>query len=316
MLGAQRWINLGPISFQPSEVFKLVLLMGLATFLESRRGDIKGITNLIVPLLMLGVPFVLIFRQPDLGTSIILFTIFVAMLIWAETSNSLLILLITPVVSVFLQQFFVIWIIYIICLTFYIKTSKMHWIDSVAILVGNIGVGYVMPKLWSMLKDYQKNRLLAFLNPDIDPLGVGYHSLQAKIAVGSGGFFGKSFLHGTQTQLSFIPQQFTDFIFSAIGEELGFIGTILVVALLVMILYRGIIIANEARDFYGSLLASGIVAMIGFQMFINIGMTLSLLPVVGVPLPFISYGGTALVMNMCAIGILQSIAMRRHKLLF
>jgi len=316
ILGAQRWVSFGPISFQPSELAKLIVLMTLGTYLEGRRGEIKGIASLIPPLLMLGVPFVLIFRQPDLGTAIILFFIFAGMLIWAETSNTLLLLLITPILSIFLKQYLYIWVLYIIGLAIYMKNSRVRILDFVTILVGNIGIGYVVPKLWGMLKEYQRQRLLAFLNPNVDPLGVGYHSLQAKIAVGGGGILGKGFMHGTQTQLSFIPQQFTDFMFSAVGEELGFIGSVLVLALLAMVIYRAILIASEARDFYGSILAAGIAAMMGFQVFINIGMTLSLMPVVGIPLPFLSYGGTALVVNLCAIGILQSIAMRRHKLLF
>lgn len=316
VLGAQRWISFGPISFQPSEIAKIVVLITLGTYLEGKRSEIKSIATLIPPLLILGVPFILIFKQPDLGTAIILFVIFAGMLIWAETSNILLMLLITPIVSIFLKQNIYVWILYILGLALYMRSSKVKVLDFITILVGNIGIGYAVPKIWGMFKEYQRQRLLAFLNPEVDPLGIGYHSLQAKIAVGGGGLLGKGFMHGTQTQLSFIPQQFTDFIFSAVGEELGFIGAILVVALFITIIYRAIIIAYEARDFHGSILAAGIAIMIGFQMFINIGMTLSLMPVVGVPLPFLSYGGTALAVNMCAIGILQSIAMRRHKLLF
>jgi rod shape determining protein RodA len=196
------------------------------------------------------------------------------------------------------------------------KQIKVRLMDFSLILLGNIGIGYAVAKLWSMLKDYQKARLLVFLNPESDPLGIGYHSLQAKIAVGSGGFFGKGFMHGTQTQLAFIPQQFTDFVFSALGEELGFLGSVLVLALFATVIYRAIVLASESRDFFGSMLAAGIAVMLGFQVLVNVGMTLGLMPVVGIPLPFLSFGGTALVMNMCAVGILQSIAMRRHKLLF
>lgn len=316
ILGAQRWITIGPISFQPSELAKLIVLITLGTYLEGKRAEIRSIASLIPPLVILGIPFFLIFKQPDLGTAIILFFIFAGMLVWAETSNILLMLLITPILSIFLKQYLIIWVLYIIGLALYMRSSKVRPLDLIMIMVGNIGIGYAVPKIWGMLKEYQRQRLLAFLNPEIDPLGIGYHSLQAKIAVGGGGIFGKGFMHGTQTQLSFIPQQFTDFMFSAVGEELGFLGAVLILALFAVIIYRAIVIAYEARDFYGSLLAAGIAAMIGFQMFINIGMTLSLLPVVGIPLPFLSFGGTALVMNMCAVGLLQSISMRRHKLLF
>jgi rod shape determining protein RodA len=316
ILGAQRWITFGPVSFQPSEIAKLTVLLTLGSYLEGKRGEIKGITNLIAPLLILGLPFVLIFKQPDLGTAIILFFIFAGMLIWAEASNMLLILLITPILSIFLRQYIYIWIIYLVGLALYMKNSRIRLLDLASVMIGNIGIGYAVSSFWGMLKEYQRQRLLAFLNPDFDPLGIGYHSLQAKIAVGGGGILGKGFMHGTQTQLSFIPQQFTDFIFSAIGEELGFIGAIIIIVLFTIIIYRAIVIANEARDFYGSIIAAGIAAMIGFQMFTNISMTLGLMPVVGVPLPFVSFGGTALIMDMCAIGILQSISMRRRKLLF
>jgi rod shape determining protein RodA len=316
VLGAQRWLALGPISFQPSELAKLVLVMSLASFLEERRGEIKSIISLIPPLIIMIIPFILIFRQPDLGTSIILFAIFIGMLVWAETSSILLIFMVTPILSVLLRPYTYLWAFYIIALAIYMWQTRVRIIDYLTILIGNIGIGYAVAKAWSMLKDYQKARLMVFLNPEADPLGIGYHSLQVKIAIGSGGFFGKGYMHGTQTQLAFIPQQFTDFIFSAVGEELGFLGSVMVLILFSIIIYRAILLATEARDFFGSMLAAGIAVMLGFQMLINIGMALGILPVVGIPLPFLSYGGTALVINMCAVGILQSIAMRRHKLLF
>jgi rod shape determining protein RodA len=316
VLGAQRWISLGPVSFQPSEISKLVLVIMLAAYLSDRRSEIRGMLDLIVPLLILGFPFLLIFKQPDLGTSIILFVIFTGMLVWAETSSVLLLLLVTPVLSILLKANTYVWLVYIFGLILYMRSSKLRWVDFTSILAGNICIGYIVPKAWGMLKEYQRARMLAFLNPENDPLGIGYHSLQAKIAIGSGGFFGKGFMHGTQTQLAFIPQQFTDFIFSAVGEELGFIGTLLVLALFALVIYRAIALASDARDFFGSMLAAGIATMFGFQVLVNMGMVLGILPVVGVPLPFISFGGTALMVNLCAIGILQSISMRRHKLLF
>jgi rod shape determining protein RodA len=316
MLGAQRWTALGPISFQPSEISKLILLIALASFLGERRGEIKSIMSLILPLLIVGIPCILIFKQPDLGTSIILFAIFTGMLIWAETSATLLMFMVTPLLSIFLKSNTYVWVAYLVALAVFMWQIRIRLLDYVIILFGNIGTGYAVAKVWGMLKDYQKARLLVFLNPSSDPLGIGYHSIQVKIAIGSGGFFGKGYMHGTQTQLAFIPQQFTDFIFSALGEEFGFLGSVIVLALFTLVIYRAIMLAVESRDFFGSMLAAGIAAMLGFQVLINMGMALGLMPIVGVPLPFISYGGTALVMNMCAIGILQSIAMRRHKLLF
>lgn len=316
VLGAQRWLSFGSVSFQPSEVSKLILLMALASFLEQRRGEIKSILSLLTPLLIVAVPFVLIFKQPDLGTSIIIFAIFTGMLVWAETSSVLLVILLTPFISLLLKSNLYVWGFYIVCLAAYMWQSKVRIVDYTVVLASNIGIVYLVTKVWSMLKEYQKARLMVFLNPESDPLGIGYHSLQVKIAIGSGGLFGKGFMHGTQTQLAFIPQQFTDFIFSAVAEELGFLGAVLVLALFAVVIYRAVLLATEARDFFGSMLAAGIAAMLGFQVLINIGMALGLMPVVGVPLPFVSYGGTALITNMCAVGILQSIAMRRHKLLF
>jgi rod shape determining protein RodA len=316
MLGAQRWIAIGPVSFQPSEISKLVLLIALASFLGERRGEIKSILSLAMPLIIVGIPFILIFKQPDLGTSIILFAIFTGMLIWAETSATLLIFMVTPLLSVLLKSNTYVWVVYLIALAVFMWQIKMKWLDYAIILFGNIGIGYAVERIWGMLKDYQKARLMVFLNPESDPLGIGYHGIQVKIAVGSGGFLGKGFMHGTQTQLAFIPQQFTDFIFSALGEELGFLGSVLVLALFAVVIYRAIVLATESRDFFGSMLAAGIAVMLCFQVLVNVGMTLGLMPIVGVPLPFLSFGGTALVVNMCAVGILQSIAMRRHKLLF
>jgi rod shape determining protein RodA len=316
MLGAQRWTAIGPISFQPSEISKLILLIALASFLGERRGEIKSIMSLVPPLIIVAIPCILIFKQPDLGTSIILFAIFTGMLIWAETSATLLMFMVTPLLSIFLKSNTYVWVAYIVALAIFMWQIRIRLLDYAIILLGNIGTGYAVAKVWEMLKDYQKARLLVFLNPSSDPLGIGYHSIQVKIAIGSGGFFGKGYMHGTQTQLAFIPQQFTDFIFSALGEEFGFLGSVIVLALFTIVIYRAIMLAVESRDFFGSMLAAGIAVMLGFQVLVNIGMAMGLLPIVGVPLPFISYGGTALVMNMCAIGILQSIAMRRHKLLF
>jgi len=316
VFGAQRWITMGPLSFQPSEISKLILLISLAALLSERRGQIKSILSLIFPLIIVGIPFILIFKQPDLGTSIILFAIFTGMLVWAETSAILLIFIVTPLLSILLKSNTYIWITYLVGLALFMWQIRVKLIDYAVILLGNIGIGYAVAKVWHMLKEYQRARIMIFLNPESDPLGIGYHSIQAKIAVGSGGFLGKGLMHGTQTQLAFIPQQFTDFIFSAVGEELGFLGSVFVIALFAIVMYRAIVLAVEARDFFGSMLAAGIAVMIGFQVLVNVGMTLGLMPVVGVPLPFLSYGGTALVVNLCAVGILQSIAMRRHKLLF
>jgi len=188
--------------------------------------------------------------------------------------------------------------------------------DMFFILGINIGVGVALPILWGLLKPYQQMRILSFLNPTADPHGIGYHTLQSKIAVGAGGLFGSGFMQGTQTQLQFVPIQNSDFIFSAIAEEFGFIGSTTVVALFTILLWRIFSIAENAYDYFGSMLVAGIGVMMFFHFIVSVGMNIGVLPVVGIPLPFVSFGGTSLVENLVAIGIIQSVAMRRQKLIF
>lgn len=310
--GAQRWISFGPLSFQPSEISKLVMIMVLASYFDFK----KERSNILTPLLLAGVPFFLIFKQPDLGTALVILAIALGVLIWNKTSPTLLLLTFTPLLSLFMRQNIYGWIIYIVILWGVLYFSRVKLNEMLLILGVNIVVGIAFPILWGMLKEYQRLRIVSFLNPGLDPKGMGYHTLQSKIAIGAGGLFGAGFMHGTQTQLQFIPIQHSDFIFSAVGEEFGLIGAGLTLFLFVMLIWRSVLMADEARDNFGSNLAAGIAVMLFFHVFVNIGMTLGLLPVVGIPLPFLSYGGTSLVINLIAIGILQSVAMRRQKLIF
>jgi rod shape determining protein RodA len=314
--GAQRWIGVGFLSFQPSEIAKLVLIIVLAKYLEAK----KGLSNLslLVPIMFIvAVPFILIFKQPDLGTALVFIAIMAGMIMWAQENIMVLLLIFTPLISAICSLSWFMWVPYLIALAlvlYFLLQPKTE--DFISIVGFNVLTGLAIPVVWHLLKDYQKQRLLIFLNPSIDPYGAGYHTIQSQIAIGAGGFFGKGFLHGTQTQLQFIPQQWTDFIFSMIGEEFGFFGALLVIVLFGIIIWRAIVIAMNTRDFYGSLIASGIATMFTFHVVVNIGMTVGIAPVVGIPLPFISFGGTSLIVNMCAIGILQSISMRRVKLFF
>lgn len=310
--GAQRWITFGPLSFQPSELSKLVVIMVLASYFDLRREK----SNLLTPLILAGIPFFLIFKQPDLGTALVILAIALGVLIWNKTSPVLLLLTFTPLLSLFMRQNLYGWIAYLIILWGILYFSRVQLKDLLMIMGLNLVVGIAFPILWGMLKEYQRLRIVSFLNPGLDPKGMGYHTLQSKIAIGAGGLFGAGFMHGTQTQLQFIPIQHSDFIFSAVGEEFGLLGAALTLFLLVMLIWRAVLMADEARDNFGSNLAAGIAVMLFFHVFVNIGMTLGLLPVVGIPLPFLSYGGTSLVMNLAAIGILQSVAMRRRKLIF
>jgi len=313
--GAQRWFQLGFFSFQPSEVAKLVLIIALAAFL-GRGKEFRSGWEAPALLALVGLPFLLIFKQPDLGTALVLFAILLGMLAAADSAPLLLLLLVTPVLSILLRPLLFLWLLYLFSVALALFLTRARTFDWLAVLGLNIGVGVALPFLWGTLKSYQRLRIVAFLNPGADPLGAGYHTLQSKIAIGSGGLLGKGFLRGSQTQLQFIPEQFSDFIFSVVGEEFGLLGALLVLALFGLLIWRGLVIAGAARDRFGKLLAYGIVTMLLFHCGANIGMALGILPVVGIPLPLLSYGGTSLFMNLCALGILQSISMRRQKLLF
>jgi len=314
-LGAQRWLQLGPIQFQPSEMSKLTMIISLALFLSifKRR---KGLWEVGWLALLVGIPFLLVFKQPDLGTAIVYFAIFVGMLAGSGYSTRLLIILTTPILSILLRPVLYLWIAYLLILALSLFLSRATVWDWILIFGTNVLVGLALPFIWGMLKGYQQQRIVAFINPAADPYGAGYHSMQSKIAIGSGGFFGKGFLNGSQTQLQFIPEQHSDFIFSVVGEEFGFLGSIFALAMYAVFIYRALFLSLQAPDSFGRLLCIGIASMIMFHVLANVGMALGILPVVGIPLPFMSFGGTSLLVNLCCVGILQNIAMRRQKIIF
>ncbi len=311
----QRWFQIGPFSFQPSELSKIIMVICLAAYFSARK-KIANMKDAVFLLALVGIPFLLIFKQPDLGTALVFVFILIGMLASTEASGKLLIILVSPMISALLRPFVYLWLAYLLLLVIILFLKRASFADWLMILGLNIAVGVALPFIWGMLKVYQQQRILSFINPGLDPHGAGYHSLQSKIAIGAGGIFGTGFLRGSQTQLQFIPEQHSDFIFSVIGEEFGFIGAIVVLALFAVVVWRALVIARDADNPFGSILASGIAVMMAFHIFANIGMTLGLLPVVGMPLPFVSFGGSSLLMNLISIGILQSIAMRQHKIFF
>ncbi len=312
---AQRWFQLGIFSFQPSELSKIIIVLCLAAFFSVRK-KLENVWDGGFLLAFVGIPFILIFKQPDLGTALVFAFILMGMLAASGFSSKLLLLMVTPMISIMLRPFLYVWIGYLVLIVVILFLSKASVWDWILILGVNIAVGIALPYIWGMLKGYQRERILSFLNPGSDPHGAGYHGLQSLIAVGSGGIFGKGFLRGTQTQLQFIPEQHSDFVFAAVGEEFGFLGAFVVLTLFAVFIWRALALAGEAPDSFGAMLASGIMVMTAFHVFANIGMTLGLLPVVGMPLPFMSFGGSSLLMNMISVGILQSIAMRRRKIIF
>lgn len=268
--GAQRWINLGFFKLQPSEPAKLSLVITLASYYY-RKDTGKGFTlrELITPGLLAGLPFVLILKQPDLGTAMMLGFVAVSMTLFVKLRWTTLV------------------IIAVICMT-------------------------IIPLGWKFgLKPYQRQRVETFLHPEGDPLNKGYHIMQSKIAVGSGEKFGKGFLKGTQSHLDFLPEHHTDFAFSVWAEEFGFAGSLFFLVCYTFMLLLGLNIALSARDKFGVLLAFGVVSLIFWQAFINLAMVLGLLPVVGMPLPLFSYGGSSLLTTMAGVGILFSVRMRR-----
>lgn len=313
-LGAQRWINLGFITIQPSEFAKLALIITLAKLLSMRPA--KDPRVLLPVALHVAIPFALIFKQPDLGTSLVFGAITLGMLFWSGLPGAILFVLLSPLFSVGLSLIgWPIWVFYLLSLAFWLwrgfkSTAPWKW----GIFAVNASAALAIPLLWGLLKPYQRQRLVVFMNPEADPLGSGYHIIQSKVAIGSGGLTGKGFLDGTQTQLHFIPEQHTDFVFSVVGEEFGFLGGVFLIAVFLFVVWRGVSIAHRAKDDYGSLMAIGIVSMLLFHFFVNIGMTIGIMPVTGIPLPFISAGGTSLLTNAAAIGLLLSVSIRRRKL--
>ncbi|GIW23407.1 MAG: rod shape-determining protein RodA [Candidatus Sericytochromatia bacterium] len=326
--GAQRWIGIGGIGIQPSEIAKISLILILANYISQNK--IRKITNLIPILIYFFIPAILIFKQPDLGTTLCLLAITMGMIFISDFSIVNFTALITPLFSAILILISkLLWIIYLSILLiliahFYLQkknlanklTFKLEDFKYIILFVSNIVSGVLIPLSWDLLKEYQKNRIKVFLNPELDPLGAGYHVSQSQIAIGSGGLYGKGLFNGTQTQLNFIPFQHTDFIFCTISEELGFIGSIFILFLFLIIIFRTLYIASLSKDFFGRNIAVGIAIMFIFHIFVNIGMVTGILPAKGLPLPLMSYGGTFLVITMFCIGILESIALRREKSIF
>ncbi len=316
-MGAERWLAVFGFHLQPSEFAKVAVIISLSAILHER--PIQHPMDMLRAVWVVAVPVVLILLQPNLGTALVFIAITTGMLYWAGARLGWLVLLVSPVVGAILYHFNLIyWYVWVALMGVAAWVSLPWWrmVATVIALAVNLVAGRIGVFLWSLLHDYQKQRLLLFLDPDQDPLGGGYHLIQSRIAIGSGRLFGKGLLHGTQTQLSFIPEQHTDFIFSAIGEELGFVGCATVLVLFLLICWRLLVIAVSAKDNFGSLIAIGAFSFILFQVFINIGMNVGIAPVTGIPLPWLSYGRSALLANFLAIGLAESVVANRRIIRF
>jgi rod shape determining protein RodA len=313
--GAHRWFILGSVRVQPSEIAKIATILALARFAASEGVDLRRPKDVAIMFALIAVPALLIVKQPDLGTAIIFFSLAIPMLFWAGLSPFIIFILTTPIItlvaSFHIVSFFITMAL-IIGVLFWLR--KRLWIIFAVFLL-NVGVGVVTPKVWEGMHDYQRDRILTFVGVEEDPRGTGYQVNQAKVAIGSGGFWGKGWLHGTQTKLRFLPEQHTDFIFTVIGEEFGFFGVSLIMGVFLTLLLRALLIAGSAKSKFMALVVVGCVTVISVHVIINIGMCVGVMPVTGIPLPFLSYGGSALWTNMAIMGLILNAGVRRFQYL-
>ncbi len=303
------WLTIGGIRLgQPAELAKVTVVLMLAKLLSSRREPPKTLLDLWKPAVVVLLPWVLVMAQPDLGTGMVFIGIFFAMLFWAGVSPSLLLLLASPAVSLLLASSTKLWGAWFLILIAVVLWYKPYVVEGVVLIVANVVMGVAAPLLWEQLNPYQQRRLLVFLDPSQDPQASGYHVIQSQIAIGSGGVTGKGFLDGTQKAGAFLPAQTTDFIFSVVGEELGFLGVSLALLLFLLLFLRVIRVAARASDSFASLVAFGLLGSWFVHVIVNIGMTLNLMPITGIPLPFFSYGGSFMLACWLAVGIIVRIS--------
>jgi rod shape determining protein RodA len=313
-LGAQRWISIAGLHVQPSEFAKLAAILLLAGILANH--PVERPVDLLRPFAVISLPWALVFLQPDLGTSLVYGAILLVMLFWAGLPLPWLLLLISPLPTAIFAGTFPWGLLPWFALLTFLSWRTLPWkrIGTAANLGVNTLFAFITPLLWTHgLKDYQKDRLILFLDPSKDPLGGGYHLIQSRIGIGSGQLFGMGLMHGNLTKLQFIPEQHTDFIFSALGEELGFVGGLILLFAYGLLAWKLLQIAANAGNDFEALVVIGILAMVMFQVVINISMTIGLGPVTGIPLPWMSYGRFAMLVNFISIGLVASVQRRSKK---
>ena len=307
-ISANRWIHIGSIGVQPSEYAKWISIIFLARYLSDRNVKMENILSFILPIFIIVLPALIVFSQPDLGTAIIMLSPILPILFWTKARPYHLFLLVSPIFSIltaFNNISFTLW--GIVLLVIIILSKPKIW-EGVTVFFGNVFLGLLAPVLWNVLHPYQQKRILTLFNPELDPLGAAYQILQSQTAIGSGGFFGKGWMQGTQTQLKFLPVQETDFILSVIGEEFGFIAILAIFLMYAFIIYKIIQFAYIVKDRFTSIILIGIASILLAQVFVNAAMTVGIIPVKGLPLPFLSYGGSFLVSSFMMIGIVLNFA--------
>jgi rod shape determining protein RodA len=305
--GNKSWFSFGGFGIQPSEFAKVATILALSAFLnkEDRDKKINNITTFLKACLFVFIPVVLIMRQPDMGTALVFLSFIVPMFFYAGLSPFIVFSIISPIIMMVLaflnMEYFYIGIVILLIILIFWKQKKI--LSSVMVFIINIISGFSVNFIYNHLQPYQQNRILSMINPLSDPLGTGYNLIQAKVAIGSGGFFGKGFLQGTQTQLKFIPEQWTDFIFCVVGEEFGFIGSVILVLLFCLLIIKIINNAFNSRNNFLANSCIGFASILFFHLIVNVGMTMGIMPVIGIPLPLVSYGISSMFSFLIMIGI-------------
>jgi rod shape determining protein RodA len=307
--GTRSWLTMAGVRVgQPVELAKLATILVLARYLSSRRESPRALRELLPPCLIVGAPFLLVLAQPDLGSAIVFAGILFAMLYWAGVRPRMLLLLASPMVSLLLAANALWWGVWMLVLFALLVRWRPYMAEGVAVYLVNAAMGVLAIILWDRLQPYQQKRLTTFLNPELDPSGAAYQAIQAKVSVGSGGFLGTGFLEGPQKRLAFLPEQYTDFIFTIVGEELGFVGVLAALGLFLALFVVLLRIARRAGDAFSSLAAFGILGLFFTHWFESVGMTVGLMPITGIPLPFFSYGGSFLLACYLAVGLALRVA--------
>jgi rod shape determining protein RodA len=303
--GVKSFISIAGFRFQPAEPAKIATILAVARLLSMKKEGPQALRELLPPIGVVGLPLGLVILQPDLGTAMAFVGILFAALYWGGTPIPLLVLLASPGLGLILSFDTGVWSFYMVGLTLslFFYRYRLYLVESVGVVLANLAAGTIALPLWRSLADYQRNRLLVFLDPSVDPRGAGWHLIQSKVAIGSGGLLGKGFTQGTQKRLDFLPEQHTDFIFSVVGEELGFVGTMLVIGAFSFVLLRIVRLATEASDPFAGLVIFGIFGAWITHIFVNVGMTIGVFPITGIPLPFVSYGGSFLLMSWVALAL-------------
>jgi len=306
--GSKSWIIIGPVGFQPSELAKIMTILAIARYLSRNNSDIDSFKDIIAAFCIGLLPMVLILLEPDVGTSLVFIGVILVLVFWKGISLFSLFVMLSPVFIAISAIFgFVYFIVGLSIVIVFLVIFKKDLFFSASIFALNLAGGFFADYIYSILSPHQQKRIQTFIDPMTDPLGSGYNIIQAKVAIGSGGLTGKGFLQGHQTQLQFIPEQWTDFAFCVIGEEFGFIGSIIILSMFLVLFLRVLKIAFSTKDEFFSLVSVGILSVYFIHFLVNLGMVVGILPVIGIPLPFLSYGGSSLVVNMLMLGIVENI---------